>query len=211
MGLAGKGKTPYYYNRFWYKIVRYMIQSGDFKNIQVFPGKDKAGVGERISVNIKVLDQYWRPIDNARVRMEIKTPSGKRIPMGWVYPTGEDGWYYTTIPVAEQGLHKITATAYIEESFLNQGEAEFAGVVINKEFLNTSLNKELLEDIAGISGGYYWNSQNVDPEKIISLVEKTIKGKKVVNKISWHQWHFLILIIIILIAEWYFRRTRGWT
>jgi len=211
MGLAGKGKTPYYYNKFWYKVVRYMIQSGDLRNIQVFPGKDKAGIGERISVNIKVLDQYWRPVNNAKVKVEVIAPSGKRIPMGWVYPSGagEDGWYHTTIPVMEEGVHKIIAKAYKQDRFLNEGEADFGGVTINKEFLNTSLNNALLEDISRISGGISWVAKNIEPEKIIPTLKNAVKNKKIVNKIGWHHWSIFLLLIIILAAEWYYRRIKG--
>ncbi len=209
MGLAREGKTPYYYNRFWHKLIRYMIQSGDLKNIQVFPGKDRANVGEKISVNIKVLDQYWQPVDNARLSLEIKTSSGKRIPLPRVYPAGDDGWYHTTIPVTEVGAHKIKVRAYYQDKFLDEGEADFAGVVVNKEFFNTSLNKNLLKDISKISGGYYWDNKDVEPEKIISMLKKAIKDKNIIKKISWHHWLFYVLIILIITIEWSIRRRRG--
>jgi uncharacterized membrane protein len=210
MGLAGQGKTPYYYNQFWYKIIRYMIQSGDLKNVQVFPGKDKASIGESLNVNIKVMDRYWKPLNDARVKLEVISPQGKKIPVGWIYPTGEDGWYHARVPVSDQGIHKINARAYRNEKFLSEGNGSFTGIDVNKEFLNTSLNKELLTDIARISGGYYWDYESVDTSKIIKRVKKSVAENKTIKKINWHYWVFYLLLVLILTFEWYHRRKSGW-
>ncbi len=209
MGLSSMGKTPYYYNRFWYKVIRYMIQSGDQKNVQIFPGKDRANVGDKINVNIKVLDQFWQPVNTARVKVHLKTPSGKRVPAGWIYHSGDEGWYNTVIPVTEEGLYRITARAYEGDKLLDEGVEEFAGMKINRELLNTSLNKELLEKIAELSGGQYFSHNRINIKGINSAVKKAFKDKKITKKINWYWWPCYIFLAVILLLEWYFRRRRG--
>ncbi|MFC2060941.1 glutamine amidotransferase [Elusimicrobiota bacterium] len=209
MGLAGKGKTPYYYNRFWYKVIRYMIQSGDLKNVQIFPGKDKVKKGDSVNINIKVVDSYWEPVNKAEVNVDIETPAGKKIPLGRALSTGKDGWYHISFPVSEEGVHKIKARAIYNNRLLEEGESKFAGVSANKEFINTALNSGLLKEIAEVSKGDYWTADDLNTAGIISKVKNSMKDKKIIKKISWHNWIFYALLVFILLTEWYIRRRKG--
>jgi uncharacterized membrane protein len=209
MGFAGMGKTPYYYNRFWQKVIRYMIQSGQLKNVQVFAGKEKANLGETVSVNIKVVDRSWNPVNDALVRMEMEKPSGKKVPMGRVHPSGKDGWYHISVPAEEKGLYKIMATAYIDEMFLGEGEAGFTGVAMNAELADTSLNRELLREMARVSGGKYCEGGRTEPEQIIQVINKASQKTRTRKKISWDSPLLYGLLVFIIFLEWYIRRKRG--
>ncbi|MEA3507021.1 MAG: glutamine amidotransferase, partial [Elusimicrobiota bacterium] len=155
MGLAGEGRSPYYYNQFWYKLIRYLIQSAELKNIQVFPESVRVTTGRRANINIKVVDKYWNEIDDARLDVEMVTPSGKRIPVGPAESAGQ-GWYRLSVPVNEEGKYIITASGAYRGYILGRGEARFSGTTVRKEYIDTTLNETLLEDVAGRSQGKYF-------------------------------------------------------
>lgn len=209
MGLAGQGRSPYYYNKFWHKTIRYMIKSGKLNNVQVFPGKDRAIINSKINVNIKVVDSNWYPINDAGVKLNIQTPSSEIIPIGWAQPTGEGGWYNITVPVTEKGMHKINVRAYKNDMLIDEGKASFAGVQVNKELLNTSLNQNLLKKIAQISQGKYMRYPDLNISAIISSIEKTAVKTKTTKKINWHNPLFYLFIVLIISIEWYIRIRNG--
>ncbi|MFH1415579.1 MAG: glutamine amidotransferase [Elusimicrobiota bacterium] len=209
MGLAEKGKTPFYYNRFWYKLIRYMVQSGDLKNIQVFPGTDRAKTGDMMGINIKVLDRYWQPVDIAQVKMNIRLPSGEKVPLGIAEPVGSKGWYYSRVPVKYEGIYEVTASAYVEDVFLGKGEAVFSGVELNREISETSLNKQMLESIAEISGGYYRTGTEIKNGNIPEEFRAKLEKETVLKTFSWDYPLLYLIIIFILLLEWYIRRKAG--
>ncbi|MBN2406292.1 MAG: hypothetical protein JXJ19_01215 [Elusimicrobia bacterium] len=210
LGLAGQGKTPFYYNLFWQRLIRFMIQSEELKNVQVFPGREIVNKGDDINVNIKVVDRYWQPSGTADVLVDIKTPSGGRVPMGRAEVSGEDGWYNLSFTVNETGVYRINAKAYLEDSLLGESAAEFAGISADREFLNTSVNDKLLAELARISGGVYYTSGNVDAGEISEIIRKRDAGSRSpARKISWHAWPVYLFLITVMLAEWYFRRRRG--
>lgn len=210
LGLAGKGKTPFYYNRFWYKVIRYMVHSGALSNVQVFPGKDSAGVGERVNINIKVLDRYWQPLNKGRVKMNVTDPSGKRIPMGLISPSGTGGWYHSSIKVTHDGLYTVSVTAYDGNVLIGEAEASFSGVLVDRELSETSLNSDLLENIAVKSGGKYYTIENLEPDKITDEIKRILRGRKHIKKYSWHHWSVFLFLAVILVFEWLIRRLKGW-
>ncbi|MDA3792718.1 MAG: hypothetical protein PF545_03550 [Elusimicrobia bacterium] len=166
MGLAGEGKTPYYYNQFWYKLIRYLIQSAELKKIQVFPETLNVNAGQTAKINIKAVDRYWEPVKDAKLDAEVLFSSEKissentssdnkssvRVPSGPVTYTGEGGWYSVSVPVNEVGAYKVTVNGSYRGQDLGRGKAEFSGVRLNKEYMDTTLNRDLLEKIARQSG-----------------------------------------------------------
>jgi len=209
MGLAWQGKSPYYFNRFWQKVIRFMIQSGNLSNVQVFPGKDRVNAGEKININIKVYDRYWQPMNDASVRLELKLPSGKTVTIGKVNSSGSDGWYNSSIKVTGPGKYTIKAFAYSNGVFIGEDEKIFTGISVDSEMAEISVNKRLLEDMAQLSGAIYWDYSNIEPEKVLGVIGKNraVSGNTV--KLSWHNWIFYVLLTAVILTEWYLRKKRG--
>ncbi|MGM0442119.1 MAG: glutamine amidotransferase [Elusimicrobiota bacterium] len=210
LGLSGQGKTPYYYNQFWHNVIRFMIKSGGQDKVRIFPGRKTVSLGENIKLNINVVDKYWEPLDGARIRLEIKSPSGKTIPPGKIESTSEKGWYKASVPVEESGTYEIEARAYKDGRLLGKNKETFRGKYIDKEMINLSLNSELLRTMAEKSGGEYFIAGNVNTDKIRANLNQIHAEKQdVIMRYEWYELPVYILFMLIILGEWLLRRQAG--
>ncbi len=209
LGLAGQDRSPFYYNEFWQGVVRYMIQSAEHSNVRVFPGRDRVGKGERVRFNIKVVDNHWNPVDGAGVTVELAAPSGRTLFLGEALPEGDKGWYSISAPVEEEGVYRVSADAVYGGETLGQDRAEFSGIEVDPEMVETALNRSLLKEMSRISGGGYYPVSELEAEEILSAVHGIHRGRDVFRRVNWHWAPFYILIITVMCLEWFLRRRRG--
>ncbi len=210
MGLSGQGKTPFYYNQFWHNVIRFMIKSGDQENVRIFPGRKTVNTGEEINLNINAVDQYWEPLENARIRLDITSPSGDRIPAGRIEASSEPGWYRAQVFVEETGIYHLEARAYHSGRLVGKGEETFRGEYLDKEMLNLSLDSDLLMNMAQKSGGQYFIAGNLNLSEIRESIGNLIdESREIVMRYNWHELPIYILLMVILLSEWLLRRKAG--
>ncbi len=208
MGLAGRGRGPHYYNRFWRETIRYMIRTGDVDRVQIFPARDRVNMGEYADINIRVLDEYLQPLDNALLEVRLKKPSGEKISVSTPELTDGDGWYETSVYAPDKGEYGIIVRASLHNRLIGENRESFRVSEADREMIRTSLNEGLLKEIASVSGGRYFSAGKMDYQKILERAKEKVPGE-ISRNITWSWWPFYIVLITALFTEWYLRRKRG--
>ncbi|MEA3506114.1 MAG: hypothetical protein U9R36_01250, partial [Elusimicrobiota bacterium] len=110
----------------------------------------------------------------------------------------------------EEGKYIITASGAYRGYILGRGEARFSGTTVRKEYIDTTLNETLLEDVAGRSQGkYFTHVDRLDIDKLLGKAigrARTTRREKTVNFNTPPVYLFIVLLLLI---EWYMRRKRG--
>ncbi|MGM0568262.1 MAG: glutamine amidotransferase [Elusimicrobiota bacterium] len=201
MGLSARGKTSYYYNRFWQNAVRYAIQSPEAEPLRIFPQKKSVAAGSTVRTRIKVLDSNYNPVEGAKVDISLSAPDQDEKPLPSARDSSPQGWYEIDIPVKNEGTHLIKARASKNDRYLGSGETSIEGIKINREMSQLSVNRELLYQMTARAGGEVFNPGEIDSQKIISALEGYTKEKGE-EKIKWDWAPVLLLIVLIIAIEW---------
>jgi len=208
--MAAKGKSSYYYNRFWYQAVRWLIKAQDMKLVHLTSDKKVYSRNEDIKLNVRVFDEYYRPNNNARVTVCVLNPQGRSIELGAaVALPGSEGEYELGCEEGTEGRYEFSATAQKAGRRLGSDKITCEVSSPSLELENAQINENLLRAIADATGAKYFHISDFRRDSInfpVLKAEETLMKRKVS---VWANPAAYILLAVLLVAEWYIRRRAG--
>lgn len=193
---------------FFNKLVKWLTADTKKKLFKIFPQKELFATVEEMEFTAEVYDPTFTPVNNASIRMEIKSGELKSelqfIPV-------KNGIYTAKISGLSAGDYKFTADAEYDNITLSDS-GQFSVINANPEKITTLMNTELLKRIAYNSNGKYYS-----PESIANLydeLEKLLESRKsqeiLTSNIELKSNHTLIFLLIFLFTvEWLLRKRIG--
>lgn len=202
---AAKGKTDYY-SRFWQNTVRWLTGDPSLDLVSILDTVSNLQIGEQVQVPVRVLNHNYQPARDVDLKVELINPQGKK---NELYPTSmiEEGKYlFNFIPLIP-GEYLLKVTAY-QNGLLGEAEKKFAVNVPYLEFTNFERNDYLLNQISQRSGGKYYPIEQLNNLLDIKLSKYDVSAKKKVT--FWDKPYFYVIIISLILIEWYLRKKQGW-
>ena len=195
------------YETLWRQLLRWLISSVP-DQVSVTVSNEHPMPGEAFDVVAEVDDSTYLRVNNSVVTAYITAPSGEErtLPMSW--DIEKDGTYEVTYKPEETGLYEIRVEAQKDGAVIGSRNMYLEVADASPEFFGAELKAGLLKRIAAETGGRYYTSRDVGslPEDITF----TESGTTVVEqKPLWNMPVLFFLIILLLGAEWSFRRARG--
>jgi hypothetical protein len=121
------------------------------------------------------------------------------------------GLYEGNINGLPEGDYTYAAKAIADGRVLGEDKGKITIGKMNIEFLDTKMNKQLLEQIAYKTGGTYASIENADT--ILSSITKRkfgIQEITTVKEIEIWNWEYAAGLLILLLAlEWFIRKRSG--
>jgi hypothetical protein len=164
--------------------------------------------GEAVQLTASVRDSTFLDVNDAQVVATITSPSGivEELPLEWTVE--EDGEYATPFRPSELGDYEIEISADREGAALGSNVTYLHAAPSDREFFGAARRTQLLQRIAEETGGQFYT-----PENVASLPEDiTISGGGVTLTEELDLWDMPILFLLMLLlmgAEWGYRRIRG--
>jgi len=203
--LWGIGQDNSAYKRLWENSFRWLLSTEDLERFKIFTDMNVYKRGEEIKFNSRFFDESYQKIKGAEIKIKV-LPKGK----------AADSITFDLVPDGN-GDYAYTVSFLPPGAYLFKGEARQDGILLGTssggfEVENTSLededlkpDKELLQQIALLSGGEYSEPENF-PLLLKSLnLEKRVRLKT--REIPlWTQPFLLLLFILFLSTEWFFRK-----
>ena len=193
----------------WRQLLRW-ITSDTPDQLKVGTSVDRVRPGGTVSIRAELGDSNFVRRNDARPIARVYSPSGvvRELPLEWV--VDRDGEYQASYTSEEPGIHTVRVTTgsnrpgerVIEDS-------TFVAVAdLGAEFYGAEMRRPLLQRIADETGGKFYT-----PATMKSLPEDIAlsnRGVTVMNQMElWDMPIVLVLLIVLLGAEWAFRRRRG--
>jgi len=203
--LWGIGQDNSAYKKFWENSFRWLLSKEDLERFRIFADKNVYKRGEEINLSSRLFDESYQKIKGAEIKIKL-FPEEKRA----------DSTLFDLTP-DENGDYSYTVAFLPPGKYLFKGEARQNGISLGAssgsfEVEQTSLededlkpNKELLQQISLLSGGEYSEPENF-PQLLKSLnLEKKVRLKTREVPL-WTQPLLLMLFILFLSIEWFFRK-----
>jgi hypothetical protein len=176
--------------------------------VKVTPVKETFTTADATEFTGQVYDDQFNHVDNAEVKVEIASENQK----SEILLTGiGSGRYEGNINGLPEGDYSYIAKAFLDGRVLGEDKGKFSIGKMNIEFLDTKMNRQLLEQIAYRTGGKYSSIENTDG-LISAIAKRTFTSQEVTSakEIEVWSWEYTAGLLIVLLAiEWFIRKRSG--
>ena len=191
-------------------MLEWVATREDTRSVRVRPVQETFGGGQPVEFSGQVYDESLNPVNDASVTVNVIAPDSTRYPYD-MNAVG-NGRYVLEIGSLPEGTYRYVAEAQQGGAPLGTDEGQFAVGALTLEFQDTRANATLLRQIAYRSGGSF-----VPADRIGDLMDE-LSGSdtftpQVIEQESdvklWHMSSLLIVVILLLGAEWILRKRSG--
>ncbi len=195
------------YSRFWRQMLRWITSDSPGRVVVSLP-TDKANPRSPIAIRATVMDSIFIARNDAKVVAHISSDSGvsRDLPLDWAID--RDGEYRGTFTPDQDGIYSVHVTATLPNG-VSAGDTTYLRVAdLNTEYFDAEMRAPLLKRIATETGGRFYT-----PETASTLAEDVAMSKRgvtVVNQMDlWDMPATFLLLVVLVSAEWAYRKSRG--
>lgn len=195
------------HERLWRQTLRWLAEDAP-KRLSVNLARDHYTVGETVEVNALLLDKEFQPDNNGLLWLEIKHPDGEveEEAMSWLLE--KEGSYGHSFTIEKEGIYDLIVKVPSEVDNELQAKRPLLVAPSRREFVRAAMDDGLLKRLASNSGGRFYTADNVH-----QLVDDITFAPNPYSKLEvhslWDQPLFLVLLLVLLSAEWMIRRIKG--
>ncbi len=192
---------------FWKQMLRWLVD-GVPDAVQVQADQEQVEPGETVRLVASVHDSTYIEVNDASVRAQVRSPSGivEELPVEWTVET--DGEYAVEFRPAEMGDYEIELRAERDGAPIGVDQTFIHAAPSDDEYFGAARRTDVLRRIAQETGGRFYT-----PEDVATLPEDiTVTGAGVTLVEENDLWDMPVLFLLMLLlmgAEWGYRRVRG--
>lgn len=195
------------FTSFWRQLLRFLTSD--------VPGRVTASVASdavnpRTPVELRatVVDSTYVRVNDAQVMAHVKAPSGAVRDVTLEWTVDRDGEYRATFTPDEEGVHLVRVDAKDLISAPSSDSTYVRVAEQNIEFVDAEMRASLLQRIAKETGGRFYTTS--DTKTLAEDVAMSNRGVTVVNEMDlWDMPINFILLVVLVSAEWGYRKRRG--
>jgi len=192
----------------WRQIVRWLVADVPQRvEVETRRLAERQAGAQRIAVRVR--DEKFEPLDNATVRVRVKTPDGREIELAAQAAERRAGDYETTFAASAPGAYRAeVVVAAADASEVGRRETGWVVEPATDELRTLRPNRSLLTQLAAATGGELVAADRLDrfvgdlPNRKIPIVESWTYP-------LWHQWTVFLFAVGCLVGEWGLRRWKG--
>jgi hypothetical protein len=203
------GRQAEFFDKFWIQTVRYLVEARSLEGRRrgyLQADRDRYEVGERITVTARLQDASYNPLAAPKIDAVLQTPDGPE-PVVLLPTANRPGTFEAAVKARKPGLQTLRVNL--------PGGADGEALVLESQFtvelpsVETSevwLDKPLLVDLAAISGGKYFDVNEV------AQLAAAIPDKTQIHEIRskpdplWDVSGVLVALVGLLGVEWWVRK-----
>ena len=195
------------HERLWRQLLRWLVSDVP-EPVLASTASDRAAPGEPVRISALVNDDRFLRVNDGRVTAEVVTPLGERteVPLDWTLD--QDGEYRGVYTPEDLGLHELRVRVERPEGTSLSAPAYVHVAESPAEFFGAQRRQALLRRIADETGGRYY-----DAAAATGLAEDVAyagRGLTVPEERElWDAPVLLLLTVLLLAAEWAWRRRKA--
>jgi uncharacterized membrane protein len=199
----------------WRQLLRWL--AGDSPGrLRARVSEESVNPGETLTITAEVEDERFLRVNGAAVTATVTSPTGLQMehPMEWT--VDRDGEYTLRFQTDEEGLYEVEIAvaggAADSEAPVLEGGASgtthfFSGPTEREQF-GAAMRRGQLERLADETGGRFYTADDV--EGLAEDIRYSERGNTVLEtRALWDMPALFLLLLILLSAEWGYRRLRG--
>jgi hypothetical protein len=210
--MAGAAEeTDGFFAAWFSSLIRWLATREQDKFLRIEPSKPFFSQGERILFTGQAYNESYQPVDDAEIQITLRPLNGAER-----YETAMDalgsGLYEAAMDGLAEGEYRYAASALRDGDTLGTASGRISVGEQSIEFAETKMNKPLLQQLAGSSGGRYVDVSAFDAQVDHILERPEMKSQHRIRTSEVQLWtkpSFLALIVLLFGIEWLIRKQRG--
>jgi len=203
----GFGNNNQSYQTFWGNSIRWLTAPEEKEKLFVKTDKLIYQSGEKVNFQAQIYDESYQKIQGAEI--QVKTGlrfENKNQPVSdLILLEEEPGNYRGELKAVQPGRYFYEAGIKKDGKLLGSSKGEFVVDEFSLEDQSLTMNKKLLTQIAEVSGGKYYNPEELESfSKDLKLEKKILEKKKTIQ--LWNHPVLLIFFILFISLEWFIRK-----
>ena len=199
------------HERIWRQVLRWLAVSA-LERVTVDFDREFYHVGDQVNVTATVRDINYLPDNNASVWLRMSDPTGGAIDNAMEWDIDRDGVYRSSFEVQTEGVFNLVVDVASAAGEADRTDTErSAAFVVTpslREFSSAGRDTALLERVAAASGGRYYNLEQT-AQLATDITYTPNAYSKEVQEDLWDTPALLLLLILLLCADWMLRRFKG--
>jgi hypothetical protein len=205
----GNSQTQKFFPMLVSNAIRWLTTKDDAKDVRIGPVKQIYTSAEPVDFVAQVYDEQFQPMDNAEVNVDIhKGDESYQIALHAV----GNGVYEGSAEGLGEGDYAYTGRANSGGKLYGEDGGKFSVGGVNVEFIETKMNKQLLEQLAFKTEGKYYDLAASDSLRDDLIRNNQFKSKELVqaSEIELWNWQYFLAVLVLLFAlEWFMRKING--
>ena len=196
------------HERFWRQLARWLAASAPGR-VEASIAADRYAPGDEVEVRVDLFDASYGPVPDAVLSATLTDPAGTATNVTFRPDLGSSGSYTATLLPASDGVYYLDVAATTADGESIGGDREsFLVTPSRKEYYDAVLKRSFLEHLATTAGGFYYAPENADE------IAPNLRGRRTSTSIYtidylWDMPFLFGLVLVLLSAEWIFRRRKG--
>jgi hypothetical protein len=203
------GRQAEFFDKFWIQTIRYLVEGRSLEGRRrgyVQTNRDRYEIGEKVEITARLFDATYSPLVLPKVDAALQAPGESPETVPLIPIANQPGGYEATILAKKTGAHALRINLPSSEAESGLVESRFKVELPSVETNQVWLNKPLLTDLASLSGGKYFEVNQLD--QLAAAVPDKTETVEVRSKPDplWDVRGMLIALVGLLCVEWLVRK-----
>ncbi len=207
-----------YYRRFWGQMIHYLglkRGSGSQKRFVLRTDRPRYDLEEAVTISVSAFDDNFEPLAADQLPAGALTATLRPAAAGtaaqareFTLPQERDdrpGEFVARLNIADPGEYRLQVRDPVTGQL---AETSFTVSELSLEFVNPTLNLQLMRQLAEITGGR--SARLADANSLIDAIELPTSSESRYESLPlWNNWFLFGAIVSLLLLEWAVRRGAG--
>ncbi len=196
-----------FHELFWKQMLRWLVSDVP-DAVKIETEKHSYSLDEPVVLRAEVNDPGFMHLNNARISVQVKAPSGQLATVPLTWEPDQEGVYSATYKAQEDGIYEISTEAFQGEKSLGSAKASFRVADSSDEYHDAALNSSLLRQLAANTGGRYYTPG--DAQHLAEDISYVDNGaSRIEEKELWDMPVLFLLLVGAVSSEWILRKRKG--
>lgn len=198
------------FDQLFANLVQWLYATDDDRLVRVYPSQREFAEGESVVLRGEVYDESLLPVTDASLSLLLTSPEGQVFP--FEMQARGNGRYSIDIGSLPAGTFSYAATATRDDVEIGEDTGAFTIGQKLLEYRRTQADFAILSQISNRSGGPALLS--LDTDEIRNQLESLpnfapVSEASISQSRLWQRYPFLLVVLVLLSIEWFFRKRFG--
>jgi len=203
------GRQAEFFDKFWIQAVRYLVEGRSLEGRRrgyVQTERDRYEIGDKVTIAARLQDPTFSPLVAPKVDASIQIGSDTPETVHLLPVANQPGHFEASLTARKTGLHKVRLGIAASEAEGGVIATDFNVDLPSVETNQLWLNKPLLMGLASLSGGKYFDVDQLD--QLVAAVPDKSETVEVRSKPDplWDVRGMLLGLVGLLGCEWFLRK-----
>ncbi|MCI0360268.1 MAG: hypothetical protein L0211_17465, partial [Planctomycetaceae bacterium] len=199
-----------FFDTFWIQAVRYLVEArsleGRRRGYVETQERQRYEIGDKVTINARLLDPTYNPLVAPKVDASIQVGNDTPETVPLLPVANQPGRFEASVTAKKTGQHKVRLSIAASEAEGGVISTEYTVDLPSVETNQLWLNKPLLMDLANLSGGKYFDVDQLD------LLAAAVPDKSEIVEVRskpdplWDVRGMLLGLVALLGCEWFLRK-----